>query len=161
MEEQKTIFYYLGQIFTNFGITMLFMLCFTKIFGESAKEISSFFVLGDAGVPLGTMAEYFLMSICITLIRTLFFTGYIIKKMSVAGRTAGMLFAIVVMIILFIFIFDWFPTDMWQVWVMFFLCFGLCTLISVVFSVLKTNMENKKLEEGLEHMKEQWRKEDE
>lgn len=64
-----------------------------------------------------------------------------------------MLLAKVAMIILFVVVFDWFPVDMWEPWVMFSLSFGLCFCISVGITVLKEKLENQKMEAALERVK--------
>ena len=37
MEERKTVFDYMGQILMIFGFTILILLVFSLLFGESAK----------------------------------------------------------------------------------------------------------------------------
>ena len=38
MEERKTLFDYMGQVFMIFGITMLILSFLDMIFGDNAKE---------------------------------------------------------------------------------------------------------------------------
>lgn len=83
-----------------------------------------------------------------------FFTDGVIKKMLIWLRTICMLAAIVAIIAAFIIAFHWFPTDMWQPWAMFFLCFGLSFLGSYFVMSIKENTENKKMEEALKRLKE-------
>ena len=44
---------------------------------------------------------------------------------------------------------------MWQPWVMFLLCFGVCFTISTVLSVAKEKAETRKMEEALERLKQE------
>ena len=89
----------------------------------------------------------------IVTLRFLFFTDVIIKNMSVIARMIWMVVLVLFMISAFIIIFKWFPADMWQPWVMFFLCFGVCFGISMVLTVAKEKAETRKMEEALERLK--------
>ncbi len=155
-----TIFDYIGQMFCFFGITMIVMMGLTFLFGESAQEISTMFLLGSGGITLATMGQFFLVSVLSTVYRAFFFSNFIFKKMSTFIRTICMVSAVVLTIAVFVLLFDWFPVNMWQPWAMFLLCFGLCFVVSMGVMFLKTNMENKKMEEGLERIKKQWKEEE-
>lgn len=153
MEERKTVFDYLGQIFTIFGITIVILNIFCLLFGEEAKEYSTMFSLGNRGLGISTMAEYLLISVIVVALRYLFFTDALIKNMSVLARTAWMILSVLFFIAGFIFIFDWFPADMWQPWVMFFVCFGVCFGISTIVTALKEKEENRRMQEALRKLK--------
>lgn len=155
MEERKNILEYGAQVLCIFGFTMLCMMVFVSLFGESARELSPFFVLGKKGISLAVMGEFLLLSVVIVLLQALFFTDWWIRKMPVLGRTVLMVLSILVVMSVFIILFDWFPVRMWQPWVMFLLCFLLCFGGSVTVSVLKTRLENKKLQEGLKRLKQE------
>lgn len=154
MEKKKTVFDYLAQVFTTFGFTMLVMNIFCLIFGDSAKEFSAMYELGSQGIPVNIAFQFFCISILIVSVRFVFFTDGVIKKMPIWLRTICMLAAIVAIIAAFIIAFHWFPTDMWQPWAMFFLCFGLSFLGSYFVMSIKENTENKKMEEALKRLKE-------
>lgn len=154
MEKKKTVFDYLAQVFTTFGFTMLVMNIFCLIFGDSAKEFSAMYELGSQGIPVNIAFQFFCISILIVSVRFVFFTDGVIKKMLIWLRTICMLAAIVAIIAAFIIAFHWFPTDMWQPWAMFFLCFGLSFLGSYFVMSIKENTENKKMEEALKRLKE-------
>lgn len=72
-------------------------------------------------------------------------------------RICLMLLCSVLVIVLFIILFKWFPVQMWQAWVMFVLCFAICFGASVWIMSVKNRMENEKLEENLEYLKERWK----
>lgn len=154
MEKKKTVFDYLAQVFTIFGFAMLVMNVFCLVFGDSAKEFSTMYELGSQGIPVNIAFQFFCISILIVSVRFVFFTDSIIKKMPIWLRTICMLAAIVVIIAVFVIVFYWFPTDMWQPWAMFFVCFGLSFLGSYFVMRIKENTENKKMEEALRRLKE-------
>lgn len=153
MEERKTIFDYLGQIFMIFGITIAILNVLCVLFGEDAQSVSAMFSLGNQGISVPIMIQFLGVSAAIVTLRFLFFTDIIIKNMSVTARMIWMIVLVLFMISAFIIIFKWFPADMWQPWVMFFLCFGVCFGISMVLTVAKEKAETRKMEEALERLK--------
>lgn len=153
MEEKKTIFDYLEQILFTFGFMMICMMCIVFLFGESAQTYSSFFSLGSRGLPVGTMLQFLLLSVLVTFFRFFFFTVGVLKKMGMIARSICMLGSVIIAIVLFTFIFDWFPVSDWQPWCMFLICFLCCFAGSAAVVSLKNKMENKRLAEGLSKMK--------
>jgi len=154
MEEKKTIFDYLSQILVVFGFSMLILNIFCLAFGNSAKDFSAMFELGNQGIPVKIAFEFFCLSSFITGIRFVFFTDIWIKKMPVWARTICMLVLVLIVIVAFIIIFGWFPIDMWQPWAMFFLCFGISFTGSYFVMMIKEKVENRKMKEALERLKE-------
>lgn len=154
MDEKKSIFDYLAQVMIVFGFAMLVMniLCLTC--GDSAKGFSSMFELGSQGVPAKTVFQFLCVSVLITGLRIVFFTDVLIKKMPIWLRTVCMLVSVVIIIAAFIALFHWFPVDMWQPWVMFFVCFAISFLGSYFVMAIKEKAENRRMEEALRRLKE-------
>lgn len=73
MEEKKHLLHYLEQVFVIFGVSILIVEVICRIFGEEARQYSTMFELGNAGVPFHTVLEYLLSSICITALRFVFY----------------------------------------------------------------------------------------
>lgn len=153
MEERKTIFDYIGQVFMIFGFTMLLLSVFCLLFGESAKEYSTMFTLGKEGIRIGTMMQFLLASVFTVTLRWLFFTDVFLKNMSVPLRAVGMVISELLVIIVLILLFGWFPVDEWLPWLMFFTSFAICFVVSVTVTVFKERMENKRMEEALERLR--------
>ena len=154
MEEKKTIFDYFSQVMIIFGFVMLVLNIFCLVFGKDAKDISAIFELGDQGIPVEITLQFLCISALITGLRFVFFTDAVIKKMPIWLRTVCMLIFVVIIIAAFIIIFHWFPVNMWQPWVMFFICFGLSFLGSCLAVIVKEKVENKRMEEALRRLKE-------
>lgn len=159
MEERKTIFSFLGSVLTNFGVCMIFMMVFSLIFGESAKGFSTMFALGNRGVPVETMAQFLLASAVGVGLRYLFFAESLFKNLGHLGRCAWMMFGEVAVIVVCIWVFGWFPVDMWLPLVMFVLSFVLCVTGSVLIAAAKERLENRKMEEALDKLKKEWQEE--
>ncbi|MBP3460724.1 MAG: hypothetical protein J6K58_16140 [Lachnospiraceae bacterium] len=153
MEEKKTIFDYLGQVFCVFGIAMTIMAVFCLLFGEESKEISTMFALGNKGLSVETMGQFLGVTAFIVGLRFLFFTDVLIKTMSIFMRTLLMLISVVAVIGVFVYCFGWFPVDMWQAWLMFLVCFGISFAVSLLVMSWKEKLENRKMEEGLKKLK--------
>ena len=154
MEEKKTILDYLAQVMIVFGFAMLTLNIFCLVFGNSAKDFSTLFSLGDQGIPVQVVLQFLCVSVLITGVRFVFFTDVIIQKMPIWLRTICMLFLIVTIITAFIVIFHWFPVNMWRPWAMFFVCFGLSFLGSCFVVMVKEKVENRRMEEALQRLKE-------
>lgn len=161
MEGRKSILNYIGQVFIIYGFTMLCMLFFALLFGESAKEFSIFLALGKQGVPTAVMGQFFLLSILVVLWQFIYDGEWMVKFLPSRAKSIAMLLSVFITVILFIVIFKWFPIGMWQPWAMFILCFVLCIVGSTFITILMNNAENRKLEEGLSRVKEQWKEEEE
>lgn len=153
MEERKTVFDYIGQIFGIFGMTITILNVFSQLFGAEAKGYSAMFSLGAEGLSFPVMMQFLLVSALVVVERYLFFTDAIIKRLSMPLRTAGMVITVLLSIGVCIVAFDWFPVDFWQAWAMFFLCFGVCFCLSVAIMSLRERAENRKMEKALERLK--------
>ena len=154
MEEKRTIFDYLAQVLIIYGFAMLSMNIFCFVFGNSAKGFSAMFELGSQGVQTKFAFQFLLISVLIAGVRFLFFTDIFIQKMPIWLRTICMLAAVVIIIVTFIVVFHWFPTDLWQPWMMFFVCFGISFLGSYCVMILREKVENRRMDEALQRLKE-------
>ena len=154
MDNKPTILDYLSQVFMIFGITILLLIVFCLMFGESAKEFSEIFSLGSAGLSAKTMIQ-FLAAIAITIVfRFAFMTDILIKKMPLAARIIAMFTAVFLNIVVFIIMCGWFPVNDPTAWVMFLISFAVSCTVSTAVSLFKERAENRKLAEALEKFKE-------
>lgn len=151
MNRKNTIFDFFNHVFLIFGITVACLIVFVSLFGEDAKGVSTIFQLGDGGIAIATLLQYFLMSIIITALRVVFFTDTFIKNASIAVRTVAMFVVIIISIAIFAAVFGWFPIHMWEAWLAFFVCFAVCATISIVISSIKEKNDNRKLQDALEN----------
>lgn len=154
MDKQKTIFDYIFQVFAIFGFSIFVLNIFCLIFGSNAQGYSSIFKLGNDGVSVETLFEFLCLCILIIAARFLFFTDKIIKTMSLPLRSICMVLAVIAAVGVFAAVFNWFPIDLWQAWVSFLVCFGICFVASYFVMRVKENAENKKLNDALLKLKE-------
>lgn len=154
MEQNKTIYNYIGQLFATYGVIVTIFIIFTSIIGESAKDLSSLYRLGGEGLSIGTLIQLLALAGIITLAQILFLTDKWIKNMQLLVRNILFFATICVAIGFFVIIFVWFPIDNIKAWIAFAISFIICTGISVGISKLEENAENKKMEQALKRLKE-------
>lgn len=159
MERKKTVMDFAGGVLCTFGFVSIMMMVFTFLLGESAKELSTMFRLGSRGIPVETLLQYLLLSILITGIRYFFCWEKIGRYISEVWADILTISGILLVIVLFIIGFGWFPLHMWQPWALFALCFVICFVVSLWIMMEKTKIENKMLEENLESLKARWEEE--
>jgi hypothetical protein len=156
MNDRKTIIDYITQVLSLFGFTMIIMMCFSMLCGESAKGYTTLFEDGKAGVPASVMVQFLVLSVINVFIRFLLLSDRLIKEMLITVRIALTLLAVLLSISIFIIIFGWFPIHMWQPWALFIGSFLLCSAIGTFVTSAQNKLENKKLAEGLANLREQW-----
>lgn len=154
MEKRKHLFDYLGQVLMIFGVSMIAVTVICAVVGDEAKGYSSMFALGRGGVPIRTVFQFLLSSLCIAALRILFFTDILIKRMSVAKRAISMVASVIILSGIFAAVFDWFPVDDVKCWVCFLISFAICFTVSAVLSLIKERAENRQLADGLQQLKE-------
>ena len=153
MNRKETVFNYLAQIFLIYGFTVLTLNIFCVLFGESAREFSTIFALGRQGLSVATMFQFFALSVLIATLRFVIFSDGLIRRVSIVIRTIAMFTMVILIMVVFIYLFGWFPIHMWQPWVMFFLCFGISAVVSACLSIWKEKLENQVMEDALERLK--------
>lgn len=153
MDERKTVFNYLEQIFATYGTIVLIFLVFGMAIGEPAKGHSSLFALGAQGFSTKTLFQLFCLSIIIAASNEVFLTGRWIRNMNMVLRNVCFFCSIIIVIGLFAVSFNWFPVNEWKPWLGFGISFLISSVISVIVSRLKEKMENKKMKMALEEFK--------
>lgn len=153
MIRKNTIFDFLSQVLIIFGISVLCLSGFCLLFGTEAKGDSSIFALGSEGLSVATLGQFLLMAFVISGFRQLFFTDILIRNLGIAFRSILMFACVIVSVGIFAGVFEWFPVGQARPWVMFFLCFFVCALISAGVSILKDKSDNRKMQEALERLK--------
>ena len=154
MGEKKNFLTYVEQVFMILGVSLLVITGICAILGEESQGYSTMFALGSEGIPINTVMEYLLSSVCITALRFVFFTDALIKRWTTAGRTIAMVAAVIILVGVFAYAFGWFPVDDPKCWMAFLVSFGICFVLSAVLSVKKERLENQQLERALQQMKE-------
>lgn len=154
MEEKRHILDYLAQIMVIFGSTLLVISVICGLVGTEARNVSTMFALGSDGIPLRTIFQYLLTSVCIVGLRILYFTDAFIKKMPTVLRTVSMLLSVIACIGLFSWRFGWFAVSDPFSWGIFLACFAVCFVVSLLVSMWRERLNNRRLAEALKKLKE-------
>lgn len=150
MEEKKTVFSYISQVFATYGIIVTIFTLLSLLIGEGTGAYSSLFRLGRTGLTLGTLWELLLLAAVTTFVQVLFLTDRWIKNMPILRRNV-LFFALVLAVIVgMILVFHWFPANDPLAWVGFLISFVLSMGVSVLLSRLKEQAENRRMAAALE-----------
>lgn len=152
MEENKSIFSYITQLFATYGLIVVIFMIFGIVIGDLASEHSTLFSMKNAGFSISTLAQLFLLALVITVTQIVFLTDKWIKNMSMVIRYTLFFGIIVAMMILFSIVFAWFPINQVEAWIGFLISFLICTVISIAMTNLVEKAENKKMEQALKKL---------
>ena len=153
MEENKTIFNYISQMFATFGIIVTIFIIFSLVIGESSGDYSTLFALGKTGLTLGTLAQLLLLAFIITVAQVAFMTDVRIKNMSVVLRNVLFFSSIMAAIVVMVILCGWFPINDIKAWIGFVVSYVVCMVLSVLVSKLRERAENAKMQEALDKYK--------
>lgn len=150
MEDNKTIFNYISQVFATYGIIIAIFIILGCIIGEKAEGYSTLYEYGNQGFSIATLIQLFAMSVVISIGQILFLTDKWIKNLSIMIRSALFFIVVILAIVFFVIAFEWFPINDAKAWFGFLLSFAFCSLIGVVISRLREQAENKKMGQALD-----------
>lgn len=153
MEERKSIFNYIRQWLATFGTVVVIFLVLLVVVGDFAKDQSSLFQFGGAGLALPTLLQLLGLTLVITIAQNVFFTDLLIKNMSLILRNVCFFGVIIVATVSCCVLFKWFPADNVSAWIGFVVSFITCTAISTFITRVKENVENAKMEKALDQFK--------
>ena len=153
MEDRKTIFEYIAQLFTTYGIMVVIFIVINLVIGDNARSVSTLFALGSDGLSAAMLLELLLLAFIITAAQNVFLSDILIKDMALIVRNILFFLTIMIAITVFVIIFGWFPINEVGAWIGFIVSFAVCTAVSAVFMRLEERAENKKMQEALNRLK--------
>lgn len=153
MEEKKTIFNYISQMFATFGIIVTIFIIFSLVIGESSGDYSTLFALGNTGLTLGALAQLLLLAFIITVAQVAFMMDVWIKNMSVVLRNVLFFSSITTAIVVMVILCGWFPINDIKAWIGFVVSYVVCMVLGVLVSKLRERAENAKMQEALDKYK--------
>ncbi len=153
MEEKKTVFNYISQLFATYGVIVVIFIVFSLVIGNGADKYSALFSYKDAALGIPTLLQLLLLALFITLSQVLFLTDRMIKGMSMVLRYIFFFISIMLVMIIMTVIFKWFPVDDPKAWCGFFISFIISMVISALLTRLAEKSENRKMQEALDKFK--------
>lgn len=154
MNENKTVFNYILQIFGTYGIIVVIFVVLSLVLPEEVGEVSSLFALGKNGITNATLLQLLLLAVLISVSRIIFLTDRVFSKMTIILRNILFFLTVLVMITLFVVIFKWFPIADMKAWIGFLVSYIICTSIGVFISRWAEKQENIKMEAALKKYRE-------
>ena len=149
MEDNKTIFSYISQVFATYGVIIAIFIMLGCTVGEESVDYSTLFEYGNQGFSRATLIQLFAVSIVVSIGQILFLTDKWIKNLSILIRSALFFAAVILAITIFIIVFEWFPIEDPKAWICFLLSFSGCSFIGVVIGILREKLENEKMNQAL------------
>ena len=153
MEEKKTVFNYISQLFATYGVIVVIFIVFSLVIGNGADKYSALFSYKDAALGIPTLLQLLLLALFITLSQVLFLTDALIKGMSMVLRYILFFVTIMLVMIIMTVVFKWFPVDDPKAWCGFFISFVISMVISALLTRLAEKSENRKMQEALDKFK--------
>ncbi|HHV09303.1 MAG TPA: hypothetical protein GXX75_03360 [Clostridiales bacterium] len=153
--KHNSFFQFIAWTLILFAADILMMMLIAALFGEMTKGMSTMFQFGSKGLASTTMLQFLLSAAVTVLLKNLFYSDLISKKMMALWRTILMLLSILLVHMVFILLFGWFRYDNHLAWAGFFICFGGGFLIGSSAMILKTKLDSRRYDELLYFYKEQ------
>ena len=150
MEDKKTIFYYIRQAFATYGIIVLAFIIMSIVIGEKTKGYAALFSMGSEGMSMPILLELLLLAVIITLAQVAFLTDTWIMNMSIVTRNILFFVSVLIVIVLMILAFDWFPVRDMNAWIGFIISYALSMIISALITRIKERAENSRMQEALD-----------
>lgn len=148
-----SIYHFIIEIFIIFSVMVLFISISGVVMGDYASKYS-LYQLGNKGIAYETLFQILAIAIMISVLEIVFISEKIIKNLMTLWRTILFLASILLVMIGFILIFDWFPATDPLPWISFLISFGGCFIISSIFMIIKTRVDNEKYDRLLSEYKE-------
>ncbi len=152
MEDKKTVFNYISQLFAIYGVVVAIFVAISLIIGNEAGSVSTLFSLGSTGLSARTLIELFILVVIVTIDDNLFHTDLIIKNMPLIVRNILFFAVIMVTTTVFAAVFGWFPLNDIGSWIGFIVSFSVCAVFSSFLMRLEEKAENKKMQEALNNI---------
>ena len=150
MEEKKTVFNFIRQAFATYGIIVLVFVVFNILLGDVAGDYSALFALGKDGMSIPVLLELLLLAIMITFAQVLFLTDKWIENMSMIIRYVLFFGTVMIVMIVMIIVFNWFPIGDMYAWGGFVISYTVSMITSALLTRLKERTENSKMQEALD-----------
>ena len=145
---------FVTQFMLIFSIMVLSILIPGSFMEKSAKEYSTFFAMAPHGISFASLWQMLAAAFGVTLIQNIIFETKVFQKMMTLYKTILMLACILILIIIFVLLFGWFPVDMAMGWISFIATFALCFIVSAAVMVTKTRRESQTYDRLLTEYKE-------
>lgn len=143
-EDKISIYNFVTKVLVIFCVMVFFQTVVGYLIGNEVKIYSTMYQLGREGIAYETLLQYFLSAIITTCLNIFFFSDKILVNISAFWRTVIMLIIQLIIVIGFIYCFNWFPVDNLLAWGTFLVIFAGSVVISLLVMELKSRSDSRK-----------------
>ncbi len=155
MEEKGNIvFRLLNQVLITFSIDILILMLLATLVGDEARSMSTIYQLGSKGLASATLVQFLISSVTIVFLRNVFLSEKLFKKLSTLQRTIFMVLCMLLIHIVYIILFGWFPLDNRFAWISFLVLFTGGFTMGLLIMLLKIKLDNRQYDKLLSQYKE-------
>jgi len=122
-------------------------------FYPEAKNESTLFALGKAGMPYSTILQLAGFSLILAVVSVLLLSEYFFVKMRFLHRVLFLILSALLVSLVFSVIFKWFPVNSLQAWLRFVLSTFISFAVSSCLTLIKFKLEGKKYNKLLANYK--------
>jgi len=112
-----------------------------------------FFLVGFGGLTFDSIFQFFGLSVALGVLLLVFVSDIFLTKFMKLWRFLIFLTCALVLLSLFVIIFGWLPTGVWQSWAALFITFILFASVSIIPEIIRTRRQDKQLEKALSDYK--------
>jgi len=149
---KKTIIQFIESLLKIFAVIILIFTISTTLLGVEVSKFSNLFLLGNDGLAIKTIFQFFVFAFLICFSRFLFQTDMIFKNAGLILRHIFFFLSTILIFIVLAQIFSWIPNKPFY-WLLVLASYSVCTIISIFVTNLFAKKENEKLNDALAKMK--------
>ena len=144
---------FIESLLIIFAVIILIFTIPTKFLGEKTREFSNLFLLGNQGLAIKTILQFFAFSFLINIFRFVFLTDMIFKKARPVLRYLLFFLSTTLVFALFALIFHWIPNKP-LFWLLVLLSYSVSTIISILITNFFAKKEDARMNDALAKMQE-------
>jgi magnesium-transporting ATPase (P-type) len=148
------LLYRFGTVFTLTVLVITLTGILIARYTPDAKEISTLFVLGSAGLPYSAILQLAFCDLILAAFSVLLFSERFLTKMRFMWRFIFLYLSTLFTVSIFSMVCGWFPANNPLSWIAFILWLAICIAFAYVLTRLKFKIENKKINRLLKDYKE-------
>lgn len=134
-----------------FLVCVMFICIIGRFMGEELIPISTLFQNGS--IAYSTLFQVFSLSLIVGMINVVFDSPKFMKKTLLLYKIICRLVIVVLITVLYIYLFDWFPFTNVTAWIGFAVTFGICFGFAFSLSLYTTRKKNQEYQELLNNYK--------
>ena len=146
----KTIQNIIEETLITFGMLTVIFSILTFFLGNEASGVSSLFESGNFAIPVKSVFQFFILSFLIAISKNAMYSNYMIKKLPRVLRQVILFILCFVLLVIMIFVCEWFSTDSKLPWLLTAIAFVLSFSCSIVITTILEKKDDDNMNSALE-----------